>query len=217
MHYFIGDIHGCYNKLIALMKKLNGAICPDDTMVFLGDYIDRGPGSFEVVEYLIDVSSSNPLNFVFLKGNHECMLLNYISGLGNMFLSNGGMETVASYRKNRKGRFSLPSSHMEFFSGLRLFYEGDDFIAVHAGLNPGLSMLSQSEEDMLWIREKFYRADNRWEKTIIFGHTPAGKIKHGSTVYFDDKRNIIGIDSDAVYGGTMRCLSWPDRKILVGY
>ncbi len=214
MIYFIGDIHGHLERLVSLVREINSELQENDTIVFLGDYIDRGIDSYEVIEFLIELSRYRKA--VFLKGNHEDMMLKYLKGddPNGIFLYNGGDMTIRSYKKN-VGAFKLPFHHRDFFSGLRLVHEGEDFIAVHAGLNPAKkSLADQDERDLLWIRDKFFRSSKRWEKTVIFGHTPTSYMGHGDQVYIDKERNIIGIDSGVIFGRKMSCLRWPDRKIF---
>ncbi|HPA72801.1 MAG TPA: metallophosphoesterase family protein [Spirochaetota bacterium] len=216
MHYIFGDIHGCLDRLESLFGQVKPRLGSDDVLVFLGDYIDRGRYSYEVVEFLLQLEKSWPRVF-FIRGNHEAMLQEYLSGRdqGGNYLYNGGEATRRCYQ-GHMGSFEIPSSHADFFDRLIDYYEADDFIAVHAGLNPGVaSLAAQSREDLVWIREEFYQSDTRWEKTVIFGHTPTHHI-HGrwGKVYIDDARNIIGIDTGAVYGGMLTCLEWPSRDIL---
>lgn len=213
MYYIIGDIHGYLNHLMAVMEQVRLRISDNDTLIFLGDYIDRGPCSYETIEYLINLSRI--YNTVFLRGNHEDMLMHFINGedLHGNYLYNGGGATIRSY-ENSIGSFILPESHNEFYRGLLLYFEGDDFIAVHAGLNPTIDMMeNQTEHDLLWIRQEFYNARKRWDKTVIFGHTPTAYLSQEG-VYFDTKRNIIALDSGVIMGGPLSCLTWPDRKIF---
>lgn len=214
MYYIVGDIHGCYSRVRALYNdKLRRNLSDDDVLIFLGDYVDRGDRSFETIEYLIALSRVHKT--VFLKGNHESMLLEYISGKsdGRVYFYNGGEKTLQSYSREF-GSFTMPESHLSFLRSLELYYEGDNFIAVHAGLNPKIDTVQgQSEEDMLWIREAFFKADKRWSKTVIFGHTPVHLLS-GSIMrpHYDTKRNIIGLDTGAVYGGVLSCIRWPDLR-----
>ena len=218
MYYIIGDIHGYFKRLVGLLDRLLKRIRPPDTVVFLGDYIDRGPQSYEVIDFLIELSRTPTLNTVFLKGNHEDMFLKYLRGedSAGVYIINGGDATIRSYIANR-GVFELPKHHGEFFNGLRLYYEGEDFIAVHAGLNPDTDRLeAQDEYDLLWIREKFFRKEKRWDKTVVFGHTPVAYISREGPVYDDLDRNIIGIDSGVIFGNPLTCLVWPTREIVRG-
>jgi serine/threonine protein phosphatase 1 len=217
MYYIIGDIHGCLDNLNNLLNKIFSNITETDTIIFLGDYIDRGPSSYDVIELLIDLSKK--YNTVFLKGNHEDMLLKYISGILDFqnYFDNGGMATLRSYRE-KHGSSVIPPEHELFYGNLLQYYEAKDFIAVHAGLNPKINNIAeQSSYEMLWIRQEFYRSSRKWEKTIIFGHTPCS-ILHGENknVYFNESNNIIGIDTGACYGGLLTCLRWPDKTIFQG-
>lgn len=216
MYYIFGDIHGCLDRLVSLYGQVEKRLGDDDILIFLGDYIDRGGSSYEVVEYLLELREQRP-NIRFLKGNHEVMLFEFLNGndpSGN-YLYNGGNATRKSY-DSHVGGFVIPENHRDFFNRLLNYYEGDDFIAVHAGLNPEVnSPEAQSLDDLVWIREDFFRSPKRWKKTVIFGHTPTYYI-HGKwgKVYMDDVKNIIGIDTGAVYGGMLTCLVWPEKKIL---
>jgi len=215
MYYIVGDIHGEYCKLLKMMELIEENISNDDKIIFLGDYIDRGEDSYNVIEHLTEISVK--YNSCFLKGNHEDMFLNYYTtGRGyELYLRNGGMATILSYTRE-SGEMNLPEKHKKFFNSLKLFYEGEDFIAVHAGLNPYAGGPDkQKKDDMLWIREDFFLADFRWDKTIIFGHTPTPLLNNSDRVYYDDRRNIIGIDTGAMYKeNPLTCLRWPDKKIL---
>lgn len=215
MYYIIGDIHGYLDKLLSLMKVLKSNFQDDDTFVFLGDYIDRGYHSYEVIEFLISLSKK--ANTVFLTGNHEVMLKNYLAGddFHGMFLHNGGRATIESYKRNIK-KFRLPYTHEIFLNNLDNYFEGEDFIAVHAGLNPSVEKIEdQNKQDMIWIREAFFNSSRRWEKTIIFGHTPTTIIHGSEPVYFNDLKNIIGVDSGVIFGRKLSCLRWPDKKIFI--
>jgi len=214
MYYIIGDIHGNLKALIGLFRKIMKDFdVVHDTMIFLGDYIDRGNFSFETIEFLIKISKN--INVIFIKGNHEDMFQNYINSgySGKIFLYNGGEKTIESYKRNI-GSVTLPESHKFFFDSLVLLYESDDFIAVHAGLDPLYDIDEQKKEKLLWIRDEFYASPKCWPKTVVFGHTSASIVSGGKTgIYFDDERNIIGIDNGAAYGRPLACLRLPDRKV----
>jgi len=215
MYYIIGDIHGQILKLKKMMELISRHITGDDTLIFLGDYIDRGSGSFDVIELLSGLPDI--YNTCFLRGNHEDMFLNYYNTGSDLdlYLRNGGGATITSYVE-RVGEMKLPEKHCSFFSSLKLYYEGEDFIAVHAGLNPkAADPGSHDSEEILWIREKFFYADHKWNKTIIFGHTPTKLLHNSDTIYYDPRRNIIGLDTGAMYPESpLTCLRWPDKKII---
>lgn len=218
MYYIIGDIHGEYEKLKKLVNLISADINDDDQIIFLGDYIDRGERSFDVVELLSGLPGL--FNTFFLLGNHEEMFLNYYyTGEGlELYLRNGGEATINSYIE-KVGKMKLPEKHISFFNNLKLYYEGEDFIAVHAGLNPKIAdPVKHNKDELLWIREPFFYADHRWNKTIIFGHTPTRLLHKSDTIYYDERRNIIGLDTGAMYPDSpLTCLRWPDRKIIRAY
>ena len=201
--FAIGDIHGCYDRLKALMEKIP-IDCSRDALVFIGDYIDRGPHSVEVVDYLIQLKNRFP-EVIFLKGNHEDMLDKFINGADrSTYLLNGGQQTLDSYltKPVQSESFPIPPDHMEFFKSLRLYYETEEFIFVHAGLRPRVPLESQNTEDLLWIRDKFVSTKYNFGKRVIFGHTPLKKPLV--------EPNKIGIDTGAVYGNALTCIQLPD-------
>jgi len=207
--FAVGDIHGCLSHLERLIGML--PIRPEDVLVFIGDYIDRGSDSKGVVDYVLDIRNKYCAT-VCLMGNHEQMFLDYLAGREmEMFLCNGGMETLDSYGlaagRRKMVLEDLPSGHADFFTHLRYSYETDDFIFVHAGLRPGVPLANQNPDDLLWIRFEFIRSDFDFGKTVIFGHTPLSR-----TAPFQDVKKI-GIDTGAVYGGRLTCLELPEMKI----
>ena len=206
--YAIGDIHGCYDQLLALLKKIP-INYQQDTLVFMGDYVDRGPKSVEVIDFLIKLKKRIP-GIIFLKGNHEDMLEKYLDGTDRFtYLLNGGQQTLDSYlsRSTNAGNHPIPPDHMDFFKSLRLVYETDDYIFVHAGLRPKVSLDSQETEDMLWIRDKFLHSRYDFGKPVVFGHSPLGEPLVES--------NKIGIDTGAVYGNALTCVQLPDIEFYM--
>ncbi|PKL18983.1 MAG: serine/threonine protein phosphatase [Spirochaetae bacterium HGW-Spirochaetae-5] len=217
-YFLVGDIHGHLSKLIKIITLVKKDFKSGDSFIFLGDYIDRGPSSFEVIEFLIELSGK--YDIIFLTGNHEDMFLRYLIRGENYstYIRNGGAYTIKSYTENLND-FIIPESHKIFFNNLKLYYESDDFIAVHAGLNPGIkNICDQKKNDMIWIREEFYKYPKKWDKTVIFGHTPTPYIHNSDSVYFDESRNIIGLDTNAMSDGyPLSCIRWPDRKVYQAY
>ncbi|MGD9301639.1 MAG: metallophosphoesterase family protein [Desulfobacterales bacterium] len=201
--FAIGDIHGCYDQLAALMDKIPIDL-KKDTLVFVGDYIDRGPQSVEVVDFLIKLKKQTP-GIIFLKGNHEDMLEKYLDGTDRFtYLLNGGQQTLDSYlnRSAQSGTHPIPPEHRQFYKSLRLIYETEEYIFVHAGLRPKVSLEFQDTEDLLWIRDKFLYSRYDFGKPVIFGHTPLGEPLVES--------NKIGIDTGAVFGNALTCVQLPD-------
>ena len=212
--YVIGDIHGCARELGYLIDGL--PLEGGDRLVFLGDYIDRGPDSSGVVSFLLDLQNKLSLiEFIFLRGNHEDMLLAYLGvggAHGDMFLINGGRATMASYGLDGNKPAALdalsaiPSEHLAFYQKLQCYYLTEPFLCVHAGIDPEKSFAEQTEEELLWIRNKFIFASHRLPYTVLFGHTPQ------STVYYDLPYKV-GLDTGLVYGNMLTCLD-VDEKVL---
>lgn len=201
--FAVGDIHGCYDRLQALIERIPIDYA-HDTLVFIGDYIDRGPHSVEVVDYLLQLKN-RVSGVIFLKGNHEDMLEKFLNGTDrHTYLLNGGQQTLDSYlnKMPQSGSHPIPPDHMEFYKSLRLFYETEEFIFVHAGLRPRVPLNSQDTEDLLWIRDKFINSKYDFGKRVIFGHTP---LKRPLV-----EPNKIGIDTGAVYGNALTCVQLPD-------
>jgi serine/threonine protein phosphatase 1 len=212
--YVIGDIHGCADEIRHLIDAL--PLARGDRVVFLGDYIDRGPDSHGVVSYLRSLQQQHEeIDFVFLKGNHEDMLLSYLglSGQhGDMFLINGGKATLASYGigpENLTARHilsAIPSTHLEFYGQLKNYHLMDPFLCVHAGIHPQKTLAEQSDEEFLWIRNAFIYRPHTLPYTVIFGHTPQAAV-------FYDLPYKVGLDTGLVYGNMLTCLE-VDEKVL---
>ena len=212
--FVIGDIHGCSDELRYLVDAL--PVHPGDEIIFLGDYIDRGPNSCGVVSYLIKLKDHLRENrLVFLKGNHEDMLLSYLelSGQhGSMFLLNGGTTTVESYgvsavnSSRERLTAAIPPDHLNFYRSLLNFYVTEPFFCVHAGVNPLKTVSEQTDEDLLWIRQPFLYSSHPLPYTILFGHTPQHSVLY-------DLPFKIGLDTGLVYGNMLTCLD-TDEKVL---
>jgi serine/threonine protein phosphatase 1 len=207
--FAIGDIHGCNREL----KQLLALIRPDpltDTLVFIGDYIDRGPDPRGVIDTLLDLKKTFP-RLICLQGNHESMFLNYyLEGRDEGFyFANGGGMTLSSYglaRTDARAGTGFPKDHLRFLASLRLYHETEAYLFVHAGLRPGIPLAGQSPEDLLWIRREFIDSDWDFGKTIVFGHTPLPEpLLQG---------NKIGIDTGLVYGGCLTCIELPSRTLI---
>jgi serine/threonine protein phosphatase 1 len=204
----IGDIHGCNDRLKLLLDGI-GIDPREDTLIFLGDYLDRGPDARGVIDTLLGLQQSCA-NLICLQGNHESMFLNYyLRGQDEeLFLFNSGRYTLDSYGltlADVRAGIGYPEHHLNFLLSLPLFYETDKFLFVHAGLKPGIPIAQQSPEDLLWIRSEFIDARWNFGKTIVFGHTPF----HEPLI----EKHKIGIDTGAVYGGSLTCIELPSRQI----
>lgn len=165
----ITDIHGEYTKLSNLIEYLE--IQKDDTLIFLGDYIDRGPQSKEVVDKVIEMQ--NYCNCVYLIGSHEYALLHAKQDdyYNYLFWNYGGDTTEKSY-----GSFdNILKIHGDFFNSLKYYHKTDKYLFIHAGIRIGVDLENQDETDMVYIRSEFYNKAHNLPQKIIFGHTEFDK------------------------------------------
>jgi serine/threonine protein phosphatase 1 len=207
--FAIGDIHGCAQKLRELIELI-AANHEKDTLIFIGDYIDRGSSNREAVDYVLQLKQEFK-NVVCLLGNHEQMLLNYLEGENEeMYLYNGGKFTLSDYGIKSSDspdvrKKKIPEEHLLFYQSLLPYHQTKDYIFVHAGLIPGISIDKQTIDDLLWVRYKFIDSDYNFGRRVIFGHTPMS-----NPLIMENK---IGVDTGAVYGGKLTCLELPEVKI----
>lgn len=215
--YAIGDIHGRYDLLCALEGRIleDAARHPDKEriLVYLGDYIDRGAESREVIEHLSG-SQSSGVRSVFLMGNHEQSMLGFLEDpMGYApWLHYGGLATLGSYGIDPPPfgtdsqlealaealREALPAHHLAFLSQLRDYYVLGDYLFVHAGIRPGVPIEAQSRGDLLWVRGAFLESSKRHPKIVVHGHNIADEPQV--------RPNRIGIDTGAYASGRLTCL-----------
>lgn len=208
--YAIGDIHGCVRTLEGLVEQIDPM--RDDHLVFIGDYVDRGPNSKGVIEYLLGLRDR--VRCTFLRGNHEAMMLNYINHNElELWHINGGDSTLASYTD--KGRLEIPDKHVEFVRDTDHYYDDADFFFVHAGLKPGLTILENlerySSDVFLWERSHLAATELAWEKPVVCGHTPQREPIN--------EEKLICIDTGCVYVsypgyGTLTAVKLPEREMI---
>lgn len=188
--YAIGDIHGCAGLLARLLKLIaEDAEGKKPRLIFLGDYVDRGPDSKAVIDRLLTVRADQP-DAVFLKGNHEQAMLDFLAepDRNEEWLHWGGDKTLESYgladiwAKSPQSLANdlmarLPAAHSEFLASLELWRVFGDYAFVHAGFKPGVALSEQSEADCLWIRSEFHNAGpkDRPHETVVHGHHPVRK------------------------------------------
>lgn len=193
----------------ALLEKLEPYY--DRQFVFIGDYIDRGPDSRKVVDLLLDFREE--VDCVFLRGNHEQMLLDALKdNKRSLWMMNGGETTLQSYGSSRR-ELSFPDAHREFYENTRMYYDTEDYFFVHAGLSPAKTIAEslESEDDIaefLWERSHLNAFETPWEKTVVFGHTPRPKPLR--------KDHMIGIDTGCVYNrmgyGKLTAVKLPEEE-----
>jgi serine/threonine protein phosphatase 1 len=162
----IGDVHGYYQGLIRLMKEIDPK--SEDEVYFLGDLIDRGPQSSEVVDFV----KNN--NYSCLLGNHELMLLSVMNKDVNSnqniqaWLYSGGQATIASYKS-----VQIPQDHLDWFANLPTYLDLGDVWLTHAGIDPSKSISEQTTDELCWIRDEFHGMELPYfsDKLIVVGHT----------------------------------------------
>lgn len=189
----VGDIHGCFDLLKNLIEKKIRFIPGEDMIIFMGDYIDRGKESKEVVKYLSELKARHPDSVILLKGNHEDMAYSVLTDPDpekQMFYwgINGGNDTVISFGglDNAK-RYLVP-----FIMSLQLYYETDTHIFVHAGIPGGKDVSTATTEELLWDRTFDYDG----ERILVVGHTPKSTVAHlseGKMICVDTGAYMTGI------------------------
>ncbi len=216
--YAIGDIHGCVDQLQAMHRAILQDVAETTAerrvVVYLGDYVDRGPESRKTVDLLLE----EPLpgfDSIHLIGNHEAFLLEFLGDrvFALSWLRNGGYETCVSYGVDpasppegadhlawlhRSLVDRMPAAHRRFFETLHPSHVEGDYIFVHAGIRPGRPLDGQELDDLLWIREPFLSSDEDFGKIVVHGHTPTDQPEL--------RANRIGLDTGAVYGGKLTAL-----------
>jgi serine/threonine protein phosphatase 1 len=196
--YAIGDIHGALGKLQSLIVRCERhAAGRAMRLVFVGDYIDRGPQSAGVVRYLIDLQSRSLETVIPLLGNHEATVLGIIDGTTapKHWLLQGGTATLQSYGIAQAR--DLPREHVDWMRSLRSSYDDGRRFFVHAGIDPKRPLDAQDEFDLIWIREPFLSDHRDHGRLIVHGHTP---VRAGTP---DLRRNRLNLDTAAGYGGPL--------------
>jgi Calcineurin-like phosphoesterase len=216
--YAVGDIHGRADVLAELFTLIDQDLETRPNMrsieVFLGDYIDRGPHSRQVLDLLIARRRHHVA--VFLKGNHEAYAYQVLSDPSVLsdWVHVGGLNTLLSYGVEPSScdhhdqraqqaiatafRQALPDSHYHFLKDLALSFSCGDYFFVHAGVRPGIPLVRQSEHDLLWIRNEFLLYEEDFGKVVVHGHSP--------TNLPDIRPNRINIDTGAYATGRLTCL-----------
>ena len=229
--YAVGDCHGGLEAL----RELRAAIVTDSALadmkgpptqrrvvVYLGDYIDRGPDSRGILDLLIGEPLAD-FETVHLLGNHEALMRGFLDGedIASVWLRNGGTETLHSYGLDVAAlngpwpggdapalraalTAAMPEAHRVFIDGLALSHTEGDYYFVHAGIRPGVSLERQGENEMLWIREPFLGSTADHGKVIVHGHSVAREP--------EVRPNRIGIDTGACFGGKLTALVLADNR-----
>ena len=218
----VGDIHGMYDKLKMLMRRIKFDPV-QDKLIFLGDTIDRGPGSLQCFDYVMHLQKKYPESVIFLMGNHERHMLNYYDALAKAkdeldvrllnrtseWLVYGGDKTLPQLQQ--LGPKAL-QHRLDYARNLPLYYRSGNFFFCHAGVDPEVSLEQQKEKDLIWIREKFYN-NYRGKETVVVGHTPIQNLQYMfKDIVWDmypviRPNNIILCDTGAcLEGGRLSCI-----------
>ncbi|WP_395674320.1 metallophosphoesterase family protein [Phenylobacterium sp.] len=224
--YAIGDIHGSYTPLRELLARISEdcaerARSRRPVLIFLGDYVDRGPASHKVLEALVWLRRRPDFEVHLLKGNHEQALLAFLEApeAGEPWLRYGGAQTLAAYGVPAPGKEAdpeayvrardelldaMPASHLRLLQTLELMATAGDYVFVHAGVRPDRPLAAQKEDDLLWIRQTFLEAPGPFEKVVVHGHT-----------WIDARPQMlehrIGIDTGAYATGVLTALRLDDE------
>lgn len=192
--FAIGDIHGCYPQFCQLLEKLN--LSKKDKLVLLGDYIDRGSQSKEVLDKIISLIERG-FNIIPLLGNHEYMMLQAVNQVQyfEMWMINGGWTTLRSFGCDNPK--DIPGKYIELLNRMPLYYSFEKFIFVHAGFDDEVEDPFSNEEAMLWSRKEVYRKEFIKGKTVLHGHTPISVEKLRNNM--KTGHNVINIDTGCVY------------------
>lgn len=227
--YAVGDIHG----RLDLLRALTGAILRDaksaarsqpPQIIFVGDYVDRGPDSAGVIDHILALKARDDIVVHTLKGNHEQTMLDFLEDprVGPSWSEYGGRDTLRSYNVNpptlrsdsdpweatrQELAAALPAAHLQFLRSLELYAVSGDFVFVHAGLRPGVPLAAQSEQDLLWIRREFLESSRPFEKMVIYGHTPEREAVF--------ETNRIGIDTGAFVTDVLTALKVSGEQLTL--
>ena len=225
--YAVGDVHGRLDALELLVAAIReeGADGLGPVLIMLGDYVDRGPASRQVIDRLVALEGDGSLETRFIRGNHEDTMLSFLGepSLGATWCSFGGVETLLSYGvtaplmsdppeawEAARDAFAaaIPPSHVRFLQALEPAVEYGDYFFTHAGVRPGVELDDQDPYDLMWIRDDFLRGSATFSKCIVHGHTPE------ADAFVSDRR--IGVDTGAYATGRLSAivLEGPGRRLI---
>ncbi|WP_282170546.1 metallophosphoesterase family protein [Ruegeria atlantica] len=223
--YAVGDIHGQMGMLQNALSRIEADGGPDARVVFLGDYVDRGPNSREVLDLLIEGRKAGR-NWVMVKGNHDRMMVRFVQDceiadkqlpitLNWLNPRLGGQETLASYgvevtdndrifQVHERACAAVPPAHLDFINALPAYHQEGELLFVHAGIRPGIPLAQQSEDDLVWIRQEFLIESRPYPWLIVHGHTPVDTAEHCG--------NRVNLDAGAGYGRPLATAVFDGRQ-----
>lgn len=226
--FAVGDIHGridLLRKMVSLLeeradaeRRANG----EPIVVFLGDYVDRGPNSAAVIEAMLQ---GGPLGYErrYLRGNHEQSMLRFMAAPmeNRAWLLQGGAETLVSYGVRPLSPVTaseeewiavaaalkerVPPAHLQFLEGLERYVAFGDYAFVHAGVDAARSLEEQTDDDLYWSRDRFIASKRRFSHRVVHGHTPVERP------YADERR--IAVDTGAYASGTLTAARFEDEEV----
>ncbi|MGX9146430.1 metallophosphoesterase [Mesorhizobium sp. 128a] len=229
--YAIGDVHGRHDLLAAMHRRIESELkykpTADCRIIHLGDYVDRGPDSKSVLDFLIEAQKRDPRNLM-LAGNHDIGFLDFLTepDPDGLFMRYGGVQTAQSYGVDligdarwfgkadavRRGHADLvnavPQAHVDFLRSLQLSLIFGDFFFCHAGIRPDVPLDSQSPQDLVWIRDVFHNHPGLYPKVVVHGHTPVPEAEL--------MPNRVNVDTLAWQSGMLSALAvdGADKRIL---
>ncbi|WP_170329583.1 metallophosphoesterase family protein [Ruegeria arenilitoris] len=211
--YAVGDIHGQLGMLEHALRLIEQDGGPDARIVFLGDYVDRGPDSRGVLDLLIEGQRTGR-NWIMVKGNHDRMMARFVQEceiadnrlpitLSWLHPRLGGRETLGSYgvevvdedrifQVNERACAAVPPEHIDFINAQPLYHQEGELLFVHAGIRPGIPLERQAEDDLIWIRHEFLGDPGPHPWLVVHGHTPVDRAEHCGI--------RINLDAGAGYG-----------------
>lgn len=222
----VGDIHGRLDLLqplvAAILADAEASVAERKVVIFLGDYVDRGPDSRGVIRFLADLPADRGVEWRFLKGNHEETMLDFLEDptVGAQWCEYGGDATLASYGlkmpdlRHKPEAWAHVSADLDhkltraeraFLEALETSVTFGDYFFVHAGARPGVALDQQSEEDLLWIRRTFLDSEIEFDRVVVHGHTPTAEV------HADRRR--LGVDTKAYASGKLTAVRLEGRRV----
>ncbi len=219
--YAVGDVHGCYDLLTEMHRQIMGEILRDRhedwRIIYLGDYVDRGPATRQVLEFLSGVTEMDQ-RVIAIAGNHDLDLLAFLADprAEGLFANNGGEATARSYgveiafspyealvTGHAALQEAIPEEHIRFLRGLKRWATFGDLFFVHAGIRPGVPLEEQAEDDLVWIRERFRYHEALHPKLVVHGHTPQPTA--------EIRPNRVNLDTGAFFTGRLTGMMFEGR------
>lgn len=193
--FAIGDIHGCFNAMKELIEN-KIQLRKEDKLIFLGDYIDRGPDSKKVLDYIIELQN-NHYDIISLRGNHESMLVDawHNESAVSKWIQNGGSETLRSFGADSVKSIDL--KYINFFKNLNWYYVYDKYLFVHAGFSDNIVNPFSDNYSMLWNSREEYMHPLLKDRIVIHGHSPVPLTITQKQIANNSK--VINIDGGCVY------------------